>query len=314
VSVAFERTADLAAVRLDPKRANALYHDAAARTYDAKWAISFDERCIRYVRARAERMLPKRHYGRVLEIGTGTGFFILNMWLAGLVGEPHACDISSGMLEVCAESARRIGCDLGLRLADAESLPYEDGTFDLVLAHAVLHHLPRPENALQELHRVVKPGGALFVAGEPTRLGDRLARASGRLTGRAYRAAARVASPLRKPDRPEAASEDERILRELEWDVDLHTFRPAELAQMARRSGFGGVHVETEELVSSLVGWAVRTIESEAPDGLLGARWGAFAYRTYLGLYALDAHVLARLLPRDLFYNALLYGEKADGG
>ena len=46
--------------KLDPKTANILYHDAAARSYDEKWSISFDERCVSYVRDRAERMLPRR--------------------------------------------------------------------------------------------------------------------------------------------------------------------------------------------------------------------------------------------------------------
>ena len=64
---------------LDLVTANVLYHDAAARSYDAKWAISFDDRCVDYVRRRAERMLPRRRYDRVLEIGSGTGFFLLNL-------------------------------------------------------------------------------------------------------------------------------------------------------------------------------------------------------------------------------------------
>src|SRR5687768_11462935 len=104
--------------RIDPKTANILYHDAAAASYDGKWAISFDERSVRYVRDRAERMLPKRSYGRVLEIGSGTGFFLLNLWKAGYVEEAHATDISAGMLAVCAESARRVGCDLRTQTAD----------------------------------------------------------------------------------------------------------------------------------------------------------------------------------------------------
>ncbi len=79
---------------------------------------------------------------------------------------------------------------------------------------------------------------------------------------------------------------------------------------MARTAGFREVRVETEELASSLVGWAVRTIEAEAPPGLLGDRWGAFAYRTYRRLYALDRDLLYRFVPKRLFYNALLYGER----
>jgi hypothetical protein len=92
--------------------------------------------------------------------------------------------------------------------------------------------------------------------------------------------------------------------------VDLHTFTPSDLERVGRSVGFVDVRVETEELASSLIGWAVRTVEAEAPPGLLGKRWANFAYRLYLGLSALDREVLAPVLPRDWFYNALLYGKK----
>jgi ubiquinone/menaquinone biosynthesis C-methylase UbiE len=294
---------------LDPKTANVLYHDAAARSYDAKWAIAFDERCVQYVRERAERMLPGNRYGRVLDVGSGTGFFILNLWLAGFVGEAHACDISPGMLATCAESARAIGCDISLRTGDAEALPYEDGAFDLIIGHAFLHHLPEPELALGEIHRVLAPGGAMLLAGEPTRTGDRLARGVGRLTWKSWRAASRFVPRLRRPDPVpnDELTEDQRLLRDLEWSVDLHTFDPHDLERMARSAGFHDVCLETEELTSSLVGWAVRTIEAEAPPGLLGMRWANFAYRTYLALSTIDRAVLYKVLPRDWFYNALLY-------
>lgn len=297
---------------LDPKTANLLYHDAAARSYDAKWAIAFDERCIRYVRGRAQWVLTKTKYGRVLELGAGTGFFILNLWQAGYVGQASACDISPGMLAICAESARRVGCDVSLRTADAENLPYANGSFDLVIGHAILHHVPDPEAALKECYRVLAPGGELLIAGEPTRIGDRLAKGVGRITWKAWRVAARFLPGFRKPDplTDEALTQDQRLLRDLEWVVDLHTFDPSELERMARRAGFEQVRVETEELISSLVGWAVRTIEAEAPPGLLGSRWATFAYRAYLALSALDRSVLSRALPRDWFYNALLYGRK----
>jgi len=258
-------------------------------------------------------MLPRRRYGRVLDVGCGTGFFLLNLWQAGFVGEAHACDISPGMVAVCAKSARAIGCDAKLRVADAENLPYEDESFDLVTAHAVLHHLPDPRVAFAEMFRVLRPGGALLVAGEPSTLGDRMARATGRWTAAAMKAAAGFVPGLRHPapsgEGTDDADADQRTLRDLEWHVDLHTFRPEEFAAQAEGAGFGKVRVETEELVSSLVGWAVRTVEAEAPRGFLGARWAAFAYRTYLLLYELDVR-LSRFLPPQLFYNVLLYGER----
>jgi ubiquinone/menaquinone biosynthesis C-methylase UbiE len=295
---------------LDPKTANLLYHDAVARSYDAKWAIAFDDRCISYVRRRAERMLPRPRYGRVLEVGCGTGFFILNLWQSGYVQEAHACDLSPGMLAVCAESARTMGCDLKLRTADAERLPFEDESFDLVVGHAFLHHLPEPAAAISEAHRVLAPGGTLWIAGEPTLWGDRMARAVGRTTHRAYDQVARIIPRLRRPPALEPVTADERVCRELEWHVDLHTFEPDAVARMAREAGFVRIRVETEELVSSLAGWAVRTIEAEVPPGVLGRRWGSLAYRIYLALYEFDQRLLYRVIPKRIFYNLHMYGEK----
>ena len=293
---------------VDPKTANILYHDAAAASYDAKWAISFDERSRAYVRERAERMLPGRRYGRVLEVGAGTGFFILNLWLTGFVEEAHATDISPGMLRVCSESARRIGCDLRVRAADAERLPYADGEFDLVVGHAFLHHVPEPQLSLREMHRVLRPGGHLLVAGEPTRAGDRIAGVAKRAVRRGFLLADRLIGGLRKPPDPPPGPR-ERRLRQLEFAVDLHTFEPADVEAWAREVGFGGVRVETEELVSSVFGWSVRTIEAEARPGLLGERWAEFAYRGWRTLYRLD-EILYRLVPQRLFYNLLMVGER----
>lgn len=294
---------------LDPKTANIRYHDAAARTYDGKWSISFDRRSIDYVRDRALRMLPATRYGRVLEVGCGTGFFLLNLWQAGFVKEPHGCDISPGMLAMCAENARRLGCDVRLQTGDAEALPYEDRSFDLVVGHAFLHHLPRPPAALAEFHRVLVPGGALMLAGEPTTAGDRAANVAKSLARRGVELAERLRPSIRR-EVPPPATPDERVVRELEFAVDLHTFEPSDLARWAEEAGFVAVRTETEELLSSLFGWAVRTIEYLVRPEVLTERWPGLAYRSYLGLYRLDQRVLYGLVPKRVFYNALLYGER----
>lgn len=294
---------------MDAKTANLRYHDAAAADYDAKWSISFDERCIDYVRERAERMLPGRRYGRVLEVGAGTGFFLLNLWQAGFVEEAHATDLSPGMLAACGANARRLGCDLRTAAGDAEALPYADGAFDLVVGHAFLHHLPDYGAAIAEMRRVLRPGGALLIAGEPTALGHRIAGVAKRAAAAGMRVADRVRPGLRKRE-PPPASEEERTLRDLEWHVDVHTFEPSALADVVAAAGFSGVRIETEELTAGVFGWAVRTIEAEARPGVLGERWAWFAYRTWLRLYRLDRRVLARLVPRRAFYNVLLYAER----
>jgi ubiquinone/menaquinone biosynthesis C-methylase UbiE len=300
----------VARAALDPKTANLLYHDAAAATYDGKWSISFDEPARSYVRERAERMLPKTRYRRVVEVGAGTGFFVINLWQSGYVAEPHATDLSDGMLEVCRANADLLGCPIRTRSGDAERLPYGDGTFDLVVGHAFLHHVPEPRGALAEMHRVLAPGGAILVAGEPTRVGDRLAGVSKRVARTAFRAAALMPGLRRiRRGRGAAATTEERILRDLELEVDLHTFRPADVTAWAEAAGFISVRVETEELMASLFGWAVRTIEGEAREGLLGRRWARFAYRGWRSLYRLD-RLLERVIPPQVFYNLLLYAEK----
>jgi ubiquinone/menaquinone biosynthesis C-methylase UbiE len=296
---------------IDAKEANLRYHDAAARDYDAKWSISFDERCIDYVRERAERMLPRPRYGRVLEVGVGTGFFLLNLWQAGFVEEAHATDLSPGMLAACEANAGRLGCEVRTAAGDAETLPYADGTFDLVVGHAFLHHLPDYAGAIAEMRRVLWPGGALLIAGEPTALGDRIAGVAKRATSAGLRIAERVRPGLMAPTTTaEPATDDEQVLRDLEWHVDLHTFEPAALAQVAADAGFRRVRVETEELAASLFGWTVRTIEARVRPGTLDAKWARFAYRNWRRLYRFDQRVLYRVVPKRAFYNLLLYAER----
>jgi hypothetical protein len=89
------------------------------------------------------------------------------------------------------------------------------------------------------------------------------------------------------------------------------------MARTARAAGFTAVRVETEELLSGLFGWAVRTLEAEARPGLLGERWAGFAYRGWRRLYRLDQRLLYQVVPHRAFYNLLLYAERiltsADG-
>ena len=115
---------------------------------------------------------------------------------------------------------------------------------------------------------------------------------------------------LRQPPSSGPPPDQGQPLTDLEWDVDLHTFDPHDVFGMAGRQGFDHVRVETEELLSSMVGWAVRTFEAEAPPGLLGPRWASFAYRAWRSLYAVDASILYRIVPKDRFYNLLVSGEK----
>src|SRR5918992_1816068 len=156
---------------------NRRYHDAAADAYDSKWGISFNEVGQAQVLGKVEKVLGARPgpFSRSLEIGAGTGYFSLNLVQDGVIREATCTDISPGMLEALEANARRLGIPVETAACDAAELPFPDEAFDLVLGHAVLHHLPSLDRAFAEFHRVLAPGGVLFFAGEPSRHGDRIA-------------------------------------------------------------------------------------------------------------------------------------------
>jgi len=303
---------DIDAAWRDTKLAQVLYHDWEAASYDEKWSISYDERCQSYAADRFAAIAGREGwpYGETLEIGAGTGFFTLNLALVGaLAGPLHVTDLSPGMVEAAERNAKAAGLTVTGAVADAEALPYPDDSFDLVIGHAVLHHIPDVEQALREMVRVLRPGGRFVICGEPTRVGDRVARALGRLT---WAAATRItALPglrqrwARPPEELDASSR----AAALEWVVDLHTFDPHDLARTALRAGAIEVSTITEELTASWFGWPARTIEYAVRPDRLGARWARFSYRSWLWLSAVDRR-LAHAVPAWLFYNASITGQK----
>ena len=159
------------------RAANVRYHDEAAETYDSKWAIDYGEIGAGQVLGKLHKALgePPGHYSRALEIGAGTGYFTLNLVRAGVVDRATATDISPGMLRRLSATAEELGLEVETAEVDAEALPFADASFDLVIGHAVLHHLPGLDRAMAEFHRVLRPGGTFAFMGEPSRHGDRLA-------------------------------------------------------------------------------------------------------------------------------------------
>jgi ubiquinone/menaquinone biosynthesis C-methylase UbiE len=290
---------------------NTRYHDTAASHYDAKWGIDFGPEGHRQVTRKLVKALGTPSlgpFGRSLEIGAGTGYFTLNLLRAGIVGEAVATDISQGMLDTLDANARRLGLDVETRVADAEALPFEDAAFDLVFGHAVLHHLPDLGQAFREFARVLRPGGTLVFAGEPSRTGDRIA---------AYpkRAAYAIAPLWRRLVRAREASDPGAHGggdgAELERHVDVHAFVPGDLEAHARGAGFEGVRVRGEELLANWFGWANRTLEATAEPADIPWLWIQYAYRGYLLLQRVDTTLLEPRLPPAIFYNLMVSARRA---
>ena len=293
------------------KEVNERYHDVAAASYDSKWGIDFGDVGQNQVTGKLGKalgVLPDRAFGDALEIGAGTGYFSLNLLQAGLIERATATDISPGMLATLEENASRLGLDVRSAAVEAETLPFADESFDLVFGHAVLHHLPDLERAFSEFGRVLRPGGTVAFCGEPSRYGDILAAIPKRT--------ALLAAPLWR--RAMGASQRDRFPDAeanghlLETEVDVHAFSPGDLRRFCAAADLTDVRVRGEELLASIHGWTVRTLEATAEPDQVPWAWRSFAFRSYLLLQRLDNQVLEPLLPPQLFYNLLVAARKPE--
>ena len=298
------RTAD------EIREVNTRYHDVAAASYDFKWAIDFGEVGRAQVIGKLRKVLGsalERGFDRSLEVGAGTGYFSLNVLRAGIVRHASCTDISPGMLRALRANAERLRLDVETAHADAETLPFAEGSFDLVLGHAVLHHIPDLPRAFGEFHRVLRPGGWIVFAGEPSRVGDRLASVPKRGAVAAapiWRRAVRAAPAPPEPALPSGSMNgDEAGLEKL---VDIHAFSPDDLARFAAAAGFADVRVRGEELIANWFGWFNRGLESTADQDDVPMLWRQYAFRGYLLLKRLDERLLEPRLPPAIFYNLLL--------
>jgi ubiquinone/menaquinone biosynthesis C-methylase UbiE len=292
------------------KDVNTRYHDAAAHEYDAKWGIDFGEVGQEQVRLKLVKALGKLdggNFGDALEIGSGTGYFSLNLMQLGVIERLTATDISPGMLKQLAGTAAALGIeDVTTATTEAETLPFEDGSFDLVFGHAVLHHIPDLDRAFAEFKRVLRPGGAIAFAGEPSRYGDRLAA----LPKRTGMLAAPVWRRLVGAQERAVAEAEISDGHSLEGEVDVHAFAPADLRRLLRDGGFEQRHVGGEELLSNAWGWGLRTVESSAEPDSVPFGWRRFAFRSYIALQKVDTGLLEPHLPAELFYNLLVSARK----
>jgi len=115
-------------------------------------------------RARLIEILAPRAGERVLEIGPGTGYYTFEMAARLDGGQVDIFDIQQEMIDhVVREANRRGVTNVNPALGDAQSLPYRNESFEAVVLITVLGEIPDQERALNEVARVLKPGGRLIV-------------------------------------------------------------------------------------------------------------------------------------------------------
>jgi len=97
----------------------------------------------------------------ILDVGTGTG--VIALLLAEMGHKVTGIDLAEEMLVRAREKAGKMGIPVNFLLGDAENIPFNDGTFDIVINRHVFWTMPDPKRAAAEWVRVLKPGGKLVI-------------------------------------------------------------------------------------------------------------------------------------------------------
>lgn len=104
-------------------------------------------------------------FGNVLDAGTGTARIPIALSQIRPAWKLTCIDLSANMLKVGAQNVEKAGArsQISLELVDAKAMPYPDNYFDMVISNSIIHHLPDPLPFLQEVKRVLKPQGGIFL-------------------------------------------------------------------------------------------------------------------------------------------------------
>ena len=290
---------------------NTRYHDVAADHYDAKWGIDFGELGRDQVPAKLRKALGReprqlralardRRRHRLLHAEPAAR-------RADRRGDLHATS-RRGCSQTLARQRRALGLDVSRpQPADAERLPFADESFDLVLGHAVLHHIPDLRARVRGVPARAAPGGTLAVRGRalalrrpPRARAQALRDGASRRSGAARSAPRRAPAARRRGDRRTRSSASSTCTpsRPASWRAPRAARASATCASAARswsRTGSAGPTARSRRRADpSDVPWA----------------WRQYAYRGYLLLQELDRRLLESRLPPAIFYNLLLSARK----
>ena len=145
---------------MDVKSVIRLYWDKRSQTYDESRYNSQNE--VRHFwKGILKDAIRTDESLKILDVGTGTGF--LALLFAEMGHSVTGMDISRGMLEKARHNAGKLKLTVDFMHCDAENLPFEAETFNIVINRHLLWTLPSPGIAIDEWSRTVKSGGKIML-------------------------------------------------------------------------------------------------------------------------------------------------------
>jgi ubiquinone/menaquinone biosynthesis C-methylase UbiE len=129
----------------------------------ARWYAGLTKKSLEEFKALAQRVaaqLPPR--SRVLEVAPGPGYFAIELAKIGNL-RIKGLDISKTFIEIARANAAQAGVRVDFREGNASAMPFADETFDFLLCRAAFKNFSEPGRALEEMYRVLKPGGQAMI-------------------------------------------------------------------------------------------------------------------------------------------------------
>jgi len=125
----------------------------------ARWYADNTRKSMEEYRTLARRAAAELPPGsRVLEVAPGPGYFSIELAKLGDY-RVTGLDISRTFVEIACRNAKEAGVEIAFQQGDAAAMPFADETFDFILCRAAFKNFSQPLKALQEMRRVLKPGG-----------------------------------------------------------------------------------------------------------------------------------------------------------
>jgi ubiquinone/menaquinone biosynthesis C-methylase UbiE len=114
-------------------------------------------------RSLADRLAKQLRSGsRVLEVAPGPGYLSVELARRGHY-EITGLDISRTFVAIATENARKASVEIDFRQGNASAMPFADGAFDLIVCRAAFKNFSQPVEAMNEMHRVLKPGAHALI-------------------------------------------------------------------------------------------------------------------------------------------------------
>ncbi len=129
----------------------------------ARWYASLTYKSLDEFRALARRVAEQVPPGsQILEVAPGPGYFAIELAKLGDY-QVTGLDISHTFVEIARGKAGQAGVKVDFRHGDAAHMPFADGSFDFLFCRAAFKNFSEPVRALEEMYRVLKPGGCAQV-------------------------------------------------------------------------------------------------------------------------------------------------------